>query len=753
MSSVLTPPALVLRRRSTLETVALDPALELGAGGEARVLALPGDESLVAKLYHEPTLAKARKVALMMADEPSLDASAAALAWPRDLLFNGRGTFAGFLMPRAEGPRVFELYNPSTRRHAAPRGDHALLHRVGANVAAAFDALHARGYVIGDVNESNVLVRPGGAVTLVDTDSMQVPDAANGTVLRSRVGKAEFTPPELQGRSFADFDRSPEHDRFGLAVLLFLLLMEGTHPFAGRMADGSETPPIEERIRRGLFPHDDHAEIRPPKLAPDFSLLDPGLRALFVRCFEDGHADPAARPPAAEWRAALAAAEAALGTCGENGLHRFGPHLESCPWCERAALLRGRDPFPATAEPKPERKPRGTNRLDAPVPAPARPTTFPGRKVSIVPSAKKKTAPAPPPAPVPVPNLSPPPPLPPPPSLPALPVPAWLRPVPGPSGIGHPVAWIAPAVALVFLASPWLVLVGEALLIVILWTLVARPIPRFTRHTVAVSVLLLLAAFLPIVGGTGTVPDLPGHPAGRPIPAEPLTGRLGALRTRYDVDVPPELLNREEAERELTERLFRAGAGETRSVPVSVWVRPDGTVDPQRRPPGDPAHAGFIMAAEPALAVMRFRPLTRDGAPIPAIVWVEVALTRPDPETRPAAPEPVSMDIRLRAQSRVDATPMLANFAEVEHLIAGKAREARAAGRRLPITVSILLGVLPDGSVGGTSITASHGGDPGMEDALRQISPRMRFIPPTLSGEPVQGTVWVDVSFDDDARR
>jgi len=642
MSGLLAPPSLVFRRRSTLEALALDPALELGAGGEARVMEIPGDDSLVAKLYHEPTLAKARKVALMMANEPALDASAAALAWPRDLLMESGGGFAGFLMERAEGPRVFELYNPSTRRRAAPRCDYALLHRVGASVAAAFEALHERGYVIGDVNESNVLVRAGGAVTLVDTDSMQVPDRANGTVLRSRVGKPEFTPPELQGRSFGDFDRSPEHDRFGLAVLLFLLLMEGTHPFAGRMADGSETPAVEERIRRGLFPHGTHREIHPPKLAPNIGLLPPALRSLFVRAFVEGHAAPAARPTADEWRAALDAAEAELEACGENECHRFGAHLEQCPWCGRAALLRGRDPFPATAEPRPERKPRGTSRVGAPLPAPApaRPAP-PTRGVAILPAAKTAApAPAPQPAaaPIPVsilpstplaswlPSLSD---LP---SLPAVTIPAWLRPVLGPSGMQHPVAWIGPAAALVLLAPPWLILVGEAMLVGILWMLIARPIPRFTWNTAGASVLLLTAFLLATSAmpetGAGTGPDRPGYRDGRLIPVAPLAARLGATSTNYDVDAPPELLNREDAERELTGRLSQGGRGETRDVSAAVWVRPDGTVDPQGMEPGDEAHAGFVTEAAPALAVMRFRPLTRKGTPVPAIVWVEVDLVR-----------------------------------------------------------------------------------------------------------------------------
>ena len=57
-------------------------------------------------------------------------------------------------------------------------------------------ALHERGYVVGDVNESNILVNRGALVTLIDTDSFQVRSAEQ--VYRCRVGKPEYTPPELQ---------------------------------------------------------------------------------------------------------------------------------------------------------------------------------------------------------------------------------------------------------------------------------------------------------------------------------------------------------------------------------------------------------------------------------------------------------------------------------------------------------------------------------------------------------------------------
>ncbi len=358
----LTAATLVFRRRATLERLVLDADLEIGAGGEAVVYEVPDDPTLVAKVYHQPTIERARKLTLMLANPPAMPAGTS-IAWPADLLLDPRG-FAGFVMPRADGPRLFEFYNPVTRRATAAAFHFGMLHRAGRNLAAAFHALHAAGYVVGDVNESNILVHPADAsVTLVDADSFQVPDAEAGTLFRSRVGKAEFTPPELQGVAFTEVDRAPEHDRFGLAVLLFLLLMEGTHPFAMRMEPGADALPVEERIRRGLFPHaaGDNG-CHPPRLSPRFDALHPELRALFVRAFVDGHADPAARPAAAEWCQALEAAEAALAECAHNGLHRHAPHLEACPWCERTELLGGRDPFPAgslqqpmTVAPRPRR--------------------------------------------------------------------------------------------------------------------------------------------------------------------------------------------------------------------------------------------------------------------------------------------------------------------------------------------------------------------------------------------------------------
>jgi serine/threonine protein kinase len=344
----------LLRERQN-SAVMLDSRAPMGVGGEARIFTLPDDPRFCAKIYHQPPPEQAHKLAAMLANPPEDPMAAQGLisiAWPVDLLHTpyGNRQFVGFLMPRVSGMRpLFNVYNPVTRRKETPLFNYEYLHRAARNLAAAVRGLHRRGYVIGDINESNILIDPASAlVTLVDTDSFQVRDPATDHVYRCPVGKPEYTPPELQNRNFRLVDRRPEHDAFGLAVLIFQLLMEGAHPYSGIYQGDGDPPPYEERIAAGHFTYGGHpTPYRPMPYAPPYELLPPRLRALFARCFTDGRHDPTARPDAAAWAAQLKETEEALITCQANPRHRYGDHLETCPWCARAEKLGGRDPFPA----------------------------------------------------------------------------------------------------------------------------------------------------------------------------------------------------------------------------------------------------------------------------------------------------------------------------------------------------------------------------------------------------------------------
>ncbi|MDE2127325.1 MAG: PD40 domain-containing protein [Armatimonadetes bacterium] len=345
-------PAHRLTVRASGRVIDLSTEPVLGQGGEARVYALPADRRRVVKIFHTPSEERAHKLLAMLANPPS-DPSASSghisIAWPQELVLDGAGAVVGYVMPRAPASRpLFEIYNPWIRRRATPLFNTFYLHRAARNLAGAVRAVHAAGYVIGDLNESNVLVADTALITLVDTDSFQVPGAGPARIHRCRVAKPEFTAPELQHHDLGRVVRRDDQDLFGLAVLIFMLLMEGVHPFAGVYRGAGEAPDVAQRIAGGLYPYSaTRRDLAPMPWAPEFETLHPVLRHLFVRCFEEGLQRPRVRPSAATWIHALEAAEADLTTCAVNSNHRFASHVGRCPWCKRLLETGGLDPFPA----------------------------------------------------------------------------------------------------------------------------------------------------------------------------------------------------------------------------------------------------------------------------------------------------------------------------------------------------------------------------------------------------------------------
>lgn len=323
-------------------------------GGEGKVYDVVGMPHKVAKIYHAGKADEElrQKLSVMLAyppRDPLRAGHSVSIAWPEKLLFApDSGALAGYLMPRIVQPfPLVEYYNPRLRAAQHPKTTWRDLHRIGRNLAAALAAIHGGPYVIGDLNEGNFLVNHQGLVALVDTDSFQVRDPRTLRLFPCRVGKPEFTPPELQGRPLG-VERRPSHDLFGLGVLLFLLLMEGEHPFMGV---AQSLPPFSaaslsgglpahwQNIVEGNFPHDPVSGYAPRPMAPPFAMLHPPLQALFRRCFVAGHTDPGRRPTAREWHAALAGAETLLVQCPAHARHVYAAHVGACPWCERGRRL------------------------------------------------------------------------------------------------------------------------------------------------------------------------------------------------------------------------------------------------------------------------------------------------------------------------------------------------------------------------------------------------------------------------------
>ena len=321
-------------------------AAELNNGGEGKVCYISSNPDLVCKVY-KPTKLNSelrRKINFMLELHSEFtDKNLSSLAWPIDLARNEKGDFIGFIMKKASGDSIRKCY---------PVNNFSVTYRqriwIAINLCALVDSIHTSiKQVIGDFNADNILVNKNtGVVSLVDTDSFHL-KTKNGIVFRCGVHQSQYLAPELQGvdlKTTYSETYTPETDRFSLAIHIFCLLMNGTHPFASRKAPISTSvgknsvafPAIESLIKDGQSPHFSRKrdDLLPPIYCPDISILPVNLQRLFRRAFDEGCSDPSIRPSAIEWYNELKAIERQIACCPKDSSHFYDFHVKKCPWCE-----------------------------------------------------------------------------------------------------------------------------------------------------------------------------------------------------------------------------------------------------------------------------------------------------------------------------------------------------------------------------------------------------------------------------------
>lgn len=306
----------------------------IAQGGEGGVFKIPGNPSVVAKLYHQaPSADRIAKLKAMVAgSSPEL---LRLTCWPTEIVAERHGgPVRGFLMPSAGiNKEVHKLYSPKSRSVEFQSVDWGFLIQAAANVARAFAVVHRDGHVIGDVNHSSVMIAQDATVKLIDCDSFQV--QANGQRYLCEVAEPLHMPPELQGKALRGVIRTPNHDSFGLAVLVFELLFMGRHPFAG-MFLGQGDLALEQKIERFMFAYGPKAQSRQVRQPPNTLALEavsPEITGMFEVAFADFGAT-GVRPPAGDWVRALTKLQNSLKRCASDASHAYWNGLPVCPWCE-----------------------------------------------------------------------------------------------------------------------------------------------------------------------------------------------------------------------------------------------------------------------------------------------------------------------------------------------------------------------------------------------------------------------------------
>ena len=244
--------------------VRLDDRDLLGVGGEGRVFR-SGDRAI--KVFFAMTDARKQKLAAFPIGLPQR------VVGPLDLCTDANGNVVGYAMRALEGAVDIHRLGQRKWRQAASTLRNTDVLGIFRDLATTVAQLHARGVVVGDLNDGNVVLTPPSARAqepawqpwFIDADSMQFAGCP------CTVAHERFLDPRLYG---VDLDRtcalSRESDWYALAVLLFTSLVF-VHPYGGAHAS-YPTMLRRAEARHSILRGDvklPHAAMRPDVLPDD----------------------------------------------------------------------------------------------------------------------------------------------------------------------------------------------------------------------------------------------------------------------------------------------------------------------------------------------------------------------------------------------------------------------------------------------------------------------------------------------------
>lgn len=333
----------------------------IGGGGEGDVYDAVNFPDAVVKIYKPGRISddtRLKITAMVHNRPPTLRVNGHfRIAWPAGHVYTGQGRarLAGYLMPKLDTAEFHPIYRysiPNRRKIRLQESQSKFTYRnlalMARNLAAAVAALHRQDYVIGDLNSNNVLANEAGQIALIDTDSFQVRDPRSQKIYHCRVGRPEYTPPELQGIAFSGVARTENHDLFSLSVMIYQLLFQGKHPFDGTYdpsRGGRELPQPGDKIGKGCFVHSEQSIYIPDR----GSILIWNSLPVILKWAFGGSLAQEKRNSAQAWSSIIGQSINHMRRCQRNELH-YCFKAKGCVWC-RYQMDTSIDPFPAQRRP------------------------------------------------------------------------------------------------------------------------------------------------------------------------------------------------------------------------------------------------------------------------------------------------------------------------------------------------------------------------------------------------------------------
>ena len=379
---------------------------EIGAGGEGRVFKISG-QNLVGKIYKKVDPEEEKKIRYMV-QHPIADLRDSSgrviltLAWPQDILCDDQGVFIGYTMPFIQnGVEICTVARGCDMPKAKtmfPNYDWMFNLQVAINLSKAVAYLHSNNCIVGDLNCKNIMVSPGGLITMLDNDSFDLLDTVSGIHFRCCAGTQDYLAPELQGRNLRSAGAvfSVHSDNFALAIHIFQLLMNNYHPFTGKnlvvIQNSTSVNQRLDHLVNGKCPFiHNYSDLTIPIGAPYLSeMVTPQLVQDFYRTFDYNAGNiqerMKLRTTAAQWVTDLQQFMNQFYTpgqayrCSNNQKHYYLRQAGKCGLCAAEERLTNfRNQKAASAPPKP-------------VPPKPTPTPTPHASTSVPQSARKSSS-------------------------------------------------------------------------------------------------------------------------------------------------------------------------------------------------------------------------------------------------------------------------------------------------------------------------------------------------------------------------
>ena len=277
-------------------------------GAAGKIYACPLYPNMVAKIFHDKSKSQTNRLKLeaMIQNKPHIPTIEengkrfVQIAWPEAVLEDDEGFCIGYLMPLIntnEAVSLDHLMQKAVRQKQGLTEKYQARFNAAYNVTAMVAALHQCGHYIVDLKPANVSVyKENMRVAMFDCDGFSI-RGNNNTRYPAEYVSEEYIYPE--GMNQNPEDMGEEQDKFALAVIIFRLLNNGIHPFAGtpRKKD-AEMLDIQTRIEQyhyayGVWP--DTYQAPHPYSIHDY--FDKKTLDMFERAF----AKNKIRPTAKEW--------------------------------------------------------------------------------------------------------------------------------------------------------------------------------------------------------------------------------------------------------------------------------------------------------------------------------------------------------------------------------------------------------------------------------------------------------------------